>query len=275
MACHTIRPLLVYTFIEALWRMFDPNSTIGWPMGRLRSTAADLIAFIRAPTTIAHMSGQHRRLTEIGWLFLLNCLIVLAIAMVLFPMMAVFGVEMSGGMADLFNLPLPQILLLVVIVGPITEELIFRTWISGQPRLLIIFLAIVAWFAGSYYIPTLAPAGSLQTATIALVAVIAVAMLVGVICFWKSPVPRWYRRIFPLVFWSQALLFGFVHVFNYAGDNPVALLPFVLPQLVGGLIWGYARIQHGWWSSIIMHMAYNLIVTSGLVYVLLTQPTLV
>jgi len=66
-----------------------------------------------------------------------------------------------------------------------------------------------------------------------------------------------------------------VHVFNYAGDNPATLLPFVLPQLVGGLIWGYARIRYGWWSNILMHMAYNLLATSGLLYVLVTRPELV
>jgi membrane protease YdiL (CAAX protease family) len=68
------------------------------------------------------------------------------------------------------------------------------------------------------------------------------------------------------------LLFGFVHVFNYAGDNPAALLPFILPQLVGGVIWGYARIRYGWWSNIVMHMGYNLVATSGLIYILLTVP---
>ena len=36
-----------------------------------------------------------------------------------------------------------------------------------------------------------------------------------------------------------------------------ALLPFVLPQIVGGLIWGYARIRYGWCTPIIMHMAYR------------------
>ena len=252
--------------------MFEPNSTIGWMIGRLRSTAGDLIAFIRAPTLDAGAVWQGRRAGDAAWLFLLNCLIVLAIAMVLFPLMKVLGVEMSGDMSALFNLPTWQILLLVVLVGPISEELMFRLWIVGTPRWLILLAGLLGWLGGSYLIrqTTLAEFG--QSASFALIAILALAGIGGLIRFWKSPVPRWYGRIFPLVFWGQALLFGFVHVFNYAGDNPAAALPFVLPQLVGGLIWGYARIRYGWWANILMHMAYNLLAISGLLYVLLIPP---
>jgi len=107
--------------------MFEPNSTIGWSIGRLQSTARDLIAFIRAPSLDARASGG--RMADVAWLFLLNCLIVLAIAMVLFPIMMLSGVQMSSDMSQLFNRPLWQVMLIVVIVGPIAEELMFRSWI--------------------------------------------------------------------------------------------------------------------------------------------------
>ena len=174
-------------------------------------------------------------------------------------------------MSALLGLPLWHLVLIVVLVGPITEELIFRTWIAGTARWLILFSGLIAWIGGSQLLRQLGPEASSQSATIALIAIISVAVLVGLTRFWKSPVPGWYVRIFPLVFWGQALLFGFVHVFNYAGDNQAAVLPFVLPQLVGGLIWGYARIRYGWWANIVMHMAYNLMAISGLIYVVL-QP---
>tara|TARA_R110001606_G_scaffold165510_2_gene309959 strand:+ start:660 stop:1427 length:768 start_codon:yes stop_codon:yes gene_type:complete len=252
--------------------MFEPNSTIGWSLGRLRSTASDLIAFIRAPTLSVGDSGGKGRLADVAWLLLLNGLIVLVIAMILFPIMMLFGVEMSSEMSGLFKRPIWQIMLLVVFVGPITEELIFRIWVVGTPRWLAIFLGLLAWIGGSYFLKQSGLMASGQNTAIAMITVIAIAVLVCLIRFWKSSVPDWYVRIFPLVFWGQALVFGFVHVFNYAGENAVALLPFVLPQLVGGIIWGYARVRYGWWANIVMHMAYNLIATSGLIYVLLTQP---
>ena len=247
--------------------MFEPNSTIGSSITRLRSTARDLILFLRAPTPAIQATGKHRRAADVAWLFLLNCLVVAAIVAFLFPVMMLLGVEMSSDMSALLGLPLWHLVLLVVLVGPISEELIFRAWIAGTARWLILFSGLVAWIGGSHLLKQLGPVASSETATIALIATISLAVLVGLVRFWKSPVPGWYVRIFPLVFWGQALLFGFVHVFNYAGDNQAAVLPFVLPQLVGGLIWGYARIRYGWWANIAMHMAYNLLAISGLIYV--------
>ena len=250
--------------------MFEPNSTIGWSIGQLLSTARDLILFVRAPAPALPAAGQERRAAGVAWLFLLNCLIVAAIIAVLFPVMTLLGVKMSSDMSALFNLPPWQILLIVVLVGPIAEELMFRLWIIGTTRWLILFSGLIAWIGGSFFLKQLGLVATIPT--IALIAVISLAVLIGLVRFWKSPVPGWYIRIFPLVFWGQALLFGFVHVFNYAGDNQAAVLPFVLPQLVGGLIWGYARIRYGWWANIAMHMAYNLIAISGLIYMLLMRP---
>ncbi|QTD54870.1 CPBP family glutamic-type intramembrane protease [Parasphingorhabdus cellanae] len=258
--------------------MFEPNSTIGWATGRLTATTHDLLTFLRAPKlpdNDVQMTGQMTgKPSDLIWLFLINCMIVAAIAIVLFPIMLAFDVSMSNSMAGLFQRPVWQLLLIVVIAGPIVEELMFRSWLSGSPRLLIPFFGLILWMALTYSYEQLGWPGPAAMGTAPLLAVIAGAVLICVIAFWKRPVPRWYVRIFPLIFWIQALLFGSVHIFNYAGDNPAALLPFVLPQTVGGLIWGYARIRYGWWTNIVMHMAYNLIATSGLVYVLLTRPEL-
>ena len=252
--------------------MFEPNSTIGWATGRLTATTRDLLTFLRAPKLADSELQRTGKPADLIWLFAVNCMIVAALAILLFPVMLAFDVSMSNSMASLFQRPIWQLLLIVVIAGPIVEELMFRSWLSGSLRLLIPVSGLLLWTGLTYSYEQLGWPGPASMGTAPLLAVIAAAVLIGVIIFWKRPVPGWYIRIFPLVFWSQALLFGSVHVFNYAGDNPAALLPFVLPQTVGGLIWGYARIRYGWWSNMAMHMAYNLIATSGLVYVLLTRP---
>ncbi len=256
--------------------MFEPNSTIGWATGRLKATTRDLLMFLRAPKLTDHEVQTTGQMTgkpgDLIWLFAVNCMIVAAIAIVLFPIMLASGVTMSNSMSDLFERPVWQIFLIVVIAGPIVEELMFRSWLSGTPRLLFPVSGLILWMGLTYSYEQLGWPGPAAMGTAPLLALIAGAVLICVIIFWKRPVPGWYIRIFPLVFWVQALLFGSVHVFNYAGDNPAALLPFVLPQTIGGLIWGYARIRYGWWANIAMHMAYNLLATSGLVYVLLTRP---
>lgn len=252
--------------------MFEPNSTIGWTISRLKMATYDLSMFLRAPKLRVGRLQMPGQATDLVWLFAVNCIIVAIIAAILVPIMLAFGVSMSNEMSDLFQRPVWELLLIVVIIGPIIEELMFRSWLSGSPRLLIPFSGLILWMALTYSYEQLGWPGPASIGAAPLLALIAIAVLIGVIALWKKPVPGWYVRIFPLVFWSQALLFGSVHIFNYAGDNPAALLPFVLPQIVGGLIWGYARIRYGWWANIAMHMAYNLIATSGLVYILLTRP---
>ncbi len=243
-------------------------------MNRLKQTASELVAYLNAPTLqMEPLDGP--KFTAVAWLFLLNFLIVAAIAAVLFPALLVLEIEMPGSMSELFQRPVWQVLAIVVIVGPIMEELIFRGWISGNPRLLVLSGAIIAWIGGSYALTESGFSADASWPIIALIVVIAAASIFGLIRVWKKDVPGWYVGIFPIIFWLQALLFGFIHVFNYAGENPLALLPFVLPQLIGGLIWGYARIRYGWWSNIAMHMAYNLIATSGLLFMLVTGGELV
>lgn len=251
--------------------MFAPNSTIGSAIDRLKITANDLIQFLKAPTLEPEGLDQPGKIAGTARLFALNCMIVAVIAAILLPIMLALEIEMSNDMSQLFKRPVWQILLFVVVVGPIMEELIFRSWISGSPSLLIPFCGVIIWITGSFIAEQLALTDTNPAIAIILAAIL---ILVGLIClsrFWKNVVPKWYVRFFPWIFWSQAVLFGCVHLFNYAGDNPLALLPFILPQLVGGLIWGYARICYGWWSNIVMHMSYNLIVSSGLIYMLLTQ----
>jgi membrane protease YdiL (CAAX protease family) len=72
--------------------------------------------------------------------------------------------------------------------------------------------------------------------------------------------PKWYRALFPMIYFAQAIGFGAIHMFNYDGGSggPALLtLLFVLPQLIAGLIWGYARVRYGWWANIALHMAHN------------------
>ncbi|WP_373490805.1 type II CAAX prenyl endopeptidase Rce1 family protein [Parasphingorhabdus sp.] len=236
----------------------------------MTTTAVDLLAFIRTPRLDHPGSRTLGKATDLAWLFAVNLIIVVAIAAILFPIMLALDVGMSSSMSALFNRPVWQLLLFVVVAGPIVEELMFRLWLSGSPRLLVPFFGLLAWLAGSSGLAQLGWMDSNGLGVKILLAAIVAIVVIGMIIVWKHRVPRWFVRVFPLLFWSQALLFGFVHVFNYAGDNPAALLPFVLPQLVGGLIWGYARICYGWWANIALHMAYNLVAISGLLYMLCT-----
>ena len=56
---------------------------------------------------------------------------------------------------------------------------------------------------------------------------------------------------------SLSLLFASAHLSNYAQDASPVLLVLVVPQLIAGLIFGYARITYGLWSDMLLHMLHN------------------
>jgi len=53
-------------------------------------------------------------------------------------------------MTGLLDRPVWQLMLIIVVVGPIFEELVFRSWLSGSPRLLVPFFAFVALAVGIF-----------------------------------------------------------------------------------------------------------------------------
>ena len=53
------------------------------------------------------------------------------------------------------------------------------------------------------------------------------------------------------------MLFALAHLANYTEGEAVLLLPLVVPQLLAGLIFGYARVTYGLWSGMLLHMMHN------------------
>lgn len=66
-------------------------------------------------------------------------------------------------------------------------------------------------------------------------------------------------KVFKIIFYSSAILFGYVHLFNYQIDTQILIFSPILvaPQFILGLIFGYIRIRFGLLWSIAMHSLYN------------------
>lgn len=71
-------------------------------------------------------------------------------------------------------------------------------------------------------------------------------------------------RSFQIVFYSMAIIFGYVHLFNYQIDRQILLFSPILvaPQMMLGLIFGFIRVRFGLLWSIAMHSCYNGILVS-------------
>lgn len=152
-----------------------------------------------------------------------------------------------------------------LMIAPLLEELVFRGWLTGRVAGLRFaacgFAAMGLMLAGVALVPDhgrfLAWAG----------AAVALAGLVH----WSltregehaRKVPPVFIRHFGGIVWAQALLFGAIHLGNYADHaNPLGLAV-VLPQVLGGLLLAFIRTRAGLAAGMAYHAGYNGLVLAG------------
>ncbi|NQX93962.1 MAG: CPBP family intramembrane metalloprotease, partial [Erythrobacter sp.] len=152
---------------------------------------------------------------------------------------------------------------LIVIVAPIIEELVFRSWLAGHPAV----LAVVPLCVGGFWLaarspdlfddPIMVSSLRLLGLSLALVAAPTSAFLLL-----RKPVPDLFIRRFAIFFWISSLAFSLYHIQNYTDASwsmLVIILPLVLPQFVLGTMLGYLRVHYGLIPAIALHAAHNAI----------------
>ena len=144
---------------------------------------------------------------------------------------------------------------LTLLVGalalPIVEEIVFRGWLSGRRRMLVAVAVLVGFIASLAMARLTVGPAPFKTMAVLLLA----WLVVGSVLIWKTKgsTPLWFARVFPVLYFASALLFGLAHISNYDMSRPWVLLPFVLPQAIAGLIFGFARVRYGMWANIALH----------------------
>ncbi|URD60515.1 CPBP family glutamic-type intramembrane protease [Sphingomonas sp. KRR8] len=232
--------------------MSERSTSVG-PVGRLVPEVwRDWFAFLRAPSL--HTPRERFGLVAVRavlWLLVLGVLVDLPLASLL------------GWLSKRATLATPQLeqltrngpaftLLLGALMAPLMEEVLFRSWLDGKRRHITFFLMVlltfgVFWKFGAMDQPLLA------------IGLALVLLLVGAALVWRADrtVPQWFVRLFPAIFYLQAIAFAGSHFSNYPLDRPWLLVPFVLPQLVAGLIFGFARVRYGMWANLTLHASSN------------------
>jgi len=144
-----------------------------------------------------------------------------------------------------------------LVIAPLLEELVFRSWLTGRVAALRFaacgFLAMALMLAGVSLLP--AHGRSLAWAG----AGVALAGLVhwGLTRERRREIPSAFVRHFGGIVWGQALLFGAIHLGNYAAPASPLGLAVVLPQVLGGLILAYIRTRAGLAAAMAYHAGYN------------------
>ncbi|MEP3421245.1 MAG: CPBP family glutamic-type intramembrane protease [Erythrobacter sp.] len=223
------------------------------PAGSLREEGRRLWAFLRQPTlhsnvTVGKPSTVLARIYAFDMAAMLTLIMAasLVVAMgVSLPQTALAGIEFT-----------PLIVIGVILLAPVSEEIIFRSWISGKPAQVFALLLGVMGAGAVFSFYDRAPLISGTVAFGAVLAAFAVLILLR-----NRPTLGWFNRQFPVFFWLSTVAFALVHVTNFevASDwsNLVMILPLVLPQFILGALLGYIRVRIGLWAAIVLHAGHN------------------
>jgi membrane protease YdiL (CAAX protease family) len=223
--------------------------------GLARWTPAEwgaFVAFLRHPVLPERVTGI--RLAAIAAtlrLFALD-LLLMALLIGLVALATAFGFQFPENAIDKLHLG-PLWLTIIVVVAPIAEELVFRSWLSGRPGHVTAAVAVMVGVA----LPVVSgPQGHpiLMLGSLTIAVVVAIGLLIWLR---KHPPFPWFSRHFAWFYAAATLLFALAHLTNYTQGAALILLPLVVPQLLVGLILGYARVTYGLWSDMLLHMLHN------------------
>lgn len=149
------------------------------------------------------------------------------------------------------------IFLLAVIIAPVTEEIIFRYYITHSTTAVFFLLwALVFGIAMLMFNQILE-----EWVAIPLI-LIPIALMVTVLNSKKlqDRIKAVYNQGFPYVFYLSAVIFAYVHIFNFEDVFPWYYAPIlVFPQFFLGLYLGYIRTRNGLPHAILLHATNNLI----------------
>lgn len=155
--------------------------------------------------------------------------------------------------SELQNLKLDwNTIVLIIAIAPAMEEMAFRSWLSGRPGFVIPVAILAVGLTG-----LLAVTGSSAIWVGIAIGVSALALSLWAAAKLHGHEPwRWFARHFRWFFYATSIAFAAVHLFNFESAG-LAFTPLVIPQLISGAIFGFARINYGLWSAIGLHSVHN------------------
>lgn len=154
-------------------------------------------------------------------------------------------------------------IMIIGFLGPVIEEIIFRLYLNLNRIAvtisvgLMFYANIVSHILRSFQIS--------ETMFWSLRIIISLILSILVYTFVKQRLLDQIKiKGYRYLFYFSILLFGFLHLSNFASINPFMLLMsplLVLPQLCYGIFIGFVRvkIKHGFYLGVLVHILINVI----------------
>lgn len=223
----------------------------------LRARLADIADFLRRPRLVPQSLPWGR---EAGRTLALVLVLSIMIAPAIAGMTALIDAQ-TGFLPQSDHAPrtMQRRVIDFLIIAPLFEELLFRSWLTGRRAGLRFALygavASLLMLAGLLFWPQQDALFGWSAAGI---------VLVGLVHWGRTShrdtdVPAWFVRHFRWMLWGSSLAFGLVHLGNFTGfGSPLGVLV-VLPQTVGGLLLAYTLTRLGLRAAVAHHAAFNAI----------------
>lgn len=243
----------------------DPNQPGKW--AQACGIYAELLAYLRRP----HWMELQTSWDGIVWrkLFLL---FLLDIALLIVAVLVMSGYEQ---VLDRLSVQLPDaidgaddishpwmMVITAAIFAPLIEEVLWRSWLRGTPRSLLIPVPVLLLYG------VLIAWGD-DTAEMVMTVVSILTLVLAALVLWRGgsrPLPL-FERHFVWFFWLSCFGFALIHLTNYEGGHPWLLLPMLLPQFLAGINWAFARMRFGLRASILLHAAANGLLVAPLLFI--------
>ena len=235
--------------------MDSPASTLATPEN-VPAARLPLRTFLKKPVLPERATGiGSEGLRGVGRLYFLDLAAMSVLAVIAVTALAL-GFVFPGN--ELAGMELTPAWIAIIVLGaPLSEELVFRSWLSGRPGHVLAALLIgTGLFVGSQTSLTQS-AAPVNFKAIGLAVVCLGGAAAALFALRGRRPMRWFSVAFPAIFWLVALAFALVHLLNFTEGALWVLLPLVIPQFVVGTLVGYARVQYGLWAAMLLHALHN------------------
>lgn len=194
--------------------------------------------------------GSNRQPTFVGFMGLLGIYLLTAFFL---GFLQVVVCHLFGIVRKALDLSLIDRLILVVLMAPVYEEILFRSLLKIRRINALIFVLVLSGLILFSFIHS-------KTAYVIAFSVVLTAFFCVLVLLKEAQVKSFVEKYFAYLFYISALSFGLLHSNNFTGETwKLITFSFVLggPQILLGIILGYVRVNYGLFYSILFHAIIN------------------